>query len=156
MRGNNRTFGDAVILEMVDVPDNLSQHVLGAAGVVGAVALVICTLGLGWYVVWCTSLRDLPIAQEIMGKRRQTQAQKDQIAKEIREIKRQHSRRGPSMDLIRQTSLTRQVNIERTLQLTVCPKTCGVMEVPHCLQASLSRQLNQRTPERSPASQKSH
>ncbi|BDA43160.1 Guanine nucleotide-binding protein subunit beta-like protein [Coccomyxa sp. Obi] len=56
----------------------------------------------------------------MMGKRRQSKAQKDQIAKEIREIKRQHSRRGPSMDLVRQTSLTRQ--------------------------ASLSKQLSQRTP----------
>ncbi len=151
-----RNVGNVVILEMVDLPDNLSEHVLGAAGVVGAVALVICTLGLGWYVVWCTSLRDLPIAQEMMGKRRQSQAQKDQIAKEIREIKRQHSRRGPSMDLVRQTSLTRQVHVELISVSIDFFATGGVTEVPHCMQASLSKQLNQRTPVRSPASQKSH
>jgi hypothetical protein len=95
--------------EMVDVPPQVAEGILGAAGVIGAVAVLLITLGVGWYVVWCTSLRDLPIAQEMMGKRRQSQAEKDKIAKEIRDIKRQHSRRGASLDLLRQTSLSRQV-----------------------------------------------
>ncbi len=106
---------------MINLPENVTDHLLGAAGVVGAVGLVISTLAFGWYVVWCTSLRDLPIAQEMMGKRRQSQAQKDQIAREIRDIKRQHSRRGPSMDLVRQTSLTRQVGTQLSETVSIHP-----------------------------------
>ena len=94
---------------MLEASPGWVQHLLGVAGVLGALVLLLGTLGVGWYVVWCTSLRKLPIAQELMGKRRQSQAQKDQIAKEIRDIKRQHSRRGPSLDLVRQTSIARQV-----------------------------------------------
>jgi type II secretory pathway component PulM len=104
---------------MISLPETVIAYLSGAAGVVGAVGLVICTLAFGWYVVWCTSLRDLPIAQEMMGKRRQSQAQKDQIAREIREIKRQHSRRGPSMDLVRQTSLTRQVALQACVRYSM-------------------------------------
>lgn len=100
---------NASAVDMLEGTPGWVHHLLGVAGVVGALALLLGTLGLGWYVVWCTSLRKLPIAQELMGKRRQSQAQKDQIAKEIRDIKRQHSRRGPSLDLVRQTSIARQV-----------------------------------------------
>jgi type II secretory pathway component PulM len=71
------------------------DQVLGVAGVLGAIAILLSTLALGWYVVWCTSLRHLPIAQEFMGNRRQSAAQKEQIAREIRDIKRVHSKRGP-------------------------------------------------------------
>lgn len=113
---------------MIKFPDNLTEHLLGAAGVVGAVTLVICTLALGWYVVWCTSLRDLPIAQEMMGKRRQSKAQKDQIAREIREIKRHHSRRGPSLELVRQTSLSRQVPNELPQKSVIISKGCRSQE----------------------------
>lgn len=97
------------VSDMIEVPHEVRERLLGAAGIVGAVAVLLITLGLGWYVVWRTSLKDLPIAQEIMGKRRQSQAEKDRIAQEIRAIKRQHSRRGPNLDLVRQTSLSRQV-----------------------------------------------
>ena len=96
---------------MLDAPSKTVDQALGVAGVLGAVAILLGTLALGWYVVWCTSLRHLPIAQELMGKRRQSPAQKSQIAREIRDIKRQHSKRGPSLDLVRKTSIVRQVTI---------------------------------------------
>lgn len=88
----------------------------GLAGVVvptlaaaGAIGLLVGVLALGWYIVWQTNLKDLPIAQELMGKRKQSQAQKDKIAEEIREIKRVHRRRGPSLETARQASLSRRV-----------------------------------------------
>ena len=96
---------------MLEVPQKSFEQALGAAGVLGAVAVLLGTLALGWYVVWCTSLRHLPIAQELMGKRRQSPAQKEQIAREIRDIKRQHSKRGPSLELVRKTSIVRQASV---------------------------------------------
>ena len=87
----------------------LGGVVLPTLAAAGAIGLLIAVLVLWWYIVWQTNLRYLPIAQELMGKRRQTQAQKDKIAEEIREIKRVHRRRGPTLEVARQASLSRRV-----------------------------------------------
>lgn len=87
----------------------LAGVVLPTLAAAGAIGLLVGVLALGWYIVWQTNLKDLPIAQELMGKRKQSQAQKDKIAEEIREIKRVHRRRGPSLETARQASLSRRV-----------------------------------------------
>ena len=83
--------------------------VLQTLAAAGAIGVLIAVLLLWWYIVWQTNLKYLPIAQELMGKRRRTQAQKDKIAEEIREIKRVHRRRGPTLEVARQASLSRRV-----------------------------------------------
>lgn len=87
----------------------LAETLLQPLAVAGAFGLVIGILCLWWCIVWHSNLRDLPIAQELMGKRRQSQAQKDKIAEEIREIKRVHRKKGPSLESARQASLSRRV-----------------------------------------------
>ena len=89
--------------------DGVAEALLQALAVIGAFILLIGALCVWWYIVWQSNLRDLPIAQELMGKRRQTQEQKDKIAEEIREIKRVHRKKGPSLETARQASLSRRV-----------------------------------------------
>ena len=87
----------------------LGGVVLQTLAAAGAIGLLIVVLVLWWYIVWHTNLKYLPIAQELMGKRRKTQAQKDKIAEDIREIKRVHRKRGPTLEAARQASLSRRV-----------------------------------------------
>ena len=68
---------------------------LGAGAVVGAVALLGLALAAGWWLIYRTNLRSLPVVQELLGHRRQSPAHKAAIAAEIAALRHQHSRRGP-------------------------------------------------------------
>ena len=105
----------------------LADVALKGLAITGAFALLIGTLCLGWYIVWQSNLRDLPIAQELMGKRRQSQAQKDKIAEEIREIKRVHRKKGPSLEIARQASLSRRVS--HAIMLLLCHSDFKALDV---------------------------
>ncbi len=104
--------------------DGLAEALLQAVAVIGAFALLIGALCLWWYIVWQSNLRYLPIAQELMGKRRQTQEQKDKIAEEILEIKRVHRKKGPSLETARQASLSRRVGYDSII-IKLSANGCG-------------------------------
>lgn len=71
---------------------SISERLLGVGSILLAVFAVVATLALGWLAVWHAGLRDLPVCQELMGKRRQTPEAKQRIADEILQIKRAHRR----------------------------------------------------------------
>ncbi len=108
-RRNSVRLEDGTIGMWILEDRELGGVVLQTLAAAGAIGLLIVVLVLWWYIVWQTNLKYLPIAQELMGKRRKTQAQKDKIAEEIREIKRVHRKRGPTLEAARQASLSRRV-----------------------------------------------
>jgi hypothetical protein len=71
---------------------SIAERLLGVGSVLLAVVAVVATLALGWLAVWHAGLRELPICQELMGRRRQTPEAKQRIADEIQQIKRVHRR----------------------------------------------------------------
>lgn len=71
---------------------SIYERLLGIGSILLAVFAVVATLALGWLAVWHAGLRDLPVCQELMGKRRQTPEAKQRIADEILRIKRAHRR----------------------------------------------------------------
>ena len=71
---------------------SIVDRLIGICSILLAVLAVVATLALGWLAVWHAGLKDLPVCQEMMGKRRQTPEAKRRIAEEIRRIRRVHRR----------------------------------------------------------------
>ena len=71
---------------------SIVERLIGIGSILLAVLAVVATLALGWLAVWHAGLKDLPVCQEMMGKRRQTPEAKRRIAEEIQQIRRVHRR----------------------------------------------------------------